>query len=166
MIIKHLYDKTEWIDGVWKEEPDYAAWIDDTTMYACIMRRTIFGAWAGLVGIPPTHPLYLTDLSEPVYEFIDVHGNISYTGFAPSDDVVSSPPVRRWWIGFYCMEREDFCPARVIQSNQSLNKRKTLPIPVYRTFSYVQLQVESLASQLATIDTRMTYFNESEYNGS
>ena len=165
MKTRRFYDKTSWMqNGTWLDEPDYAVWLDENTLYPCVLRRTIFGAWTGLVGVAPHHPLYKADLKEPTFQFIDVHGGVAYTGLSYEDDMEITPPIRRWWIGFDCMDEGDLCPAFNDDSVKSKVRRrggkKSQSTQVYRNMEYATANVVSLASQLATIDPSVIYAEE------
>lgn len=155
------YDKSNWPRGEWLEEPDYALWIDEHSMYPCTLRRNIFGAWTGNVGITSDHPLYQVHHTEQPFDFIDVYGGITFTDFSKEDDVEVSPPVRRWWIGFDCMLQNDICPAFPLDVDMKRKKRKGYDhvslIPVYRDMEFARTFTDSLAAQLATIDPNLTY---------
>lgn len=158
------YDKSAWQIGVWLTEPDYAMWIDEDSMYPCVLRRNIFGAWAGYVGLSSDHPLYQAYHTERTFDFIDVYGGVTFSGFSKEDDLEVSPPTRRWWVGFECMLQNDICPAFSADADAQRKKRKSIdPVPhhpIYRTMQFTKSHTESLAAQLATIDDRLTYTEE------
>lgn len=147
-----FYNKAAWPDGVWLDEPDYQAWIDENNMYACTIRRNIYGALAGFVGVGCSHPLYQVQLFERTFDFIDVYGDVTFTGFSKEDDVEFFPPDRRWWIGFSCMTVDDLFP--LMKSN---NKSKSAS---YKDLEFVRSYVESLSAQLATMDHNLLYADE------
>lgn len=158
------YDKTNWQKGVWLDEPDYALWIDEYSMYPCTLRRNIFGAWTGNVGVECDHPLYQVYYTERTFDFIDVYGGVSFSDFSKEDDAEVSPPVRRWWIGFECMLHNDICPAFSADADMKRKKRRGYErpsnTPVYRDMEFARAFTESLCAQLATIDNRLTYAEE------
>lgn len=153
----HFYDKTEWLRGPWLDEPDYQSWLDDPTHYACVARRNVMGAWCGMVGVDPLHPLYRSDVHCQEFKYIDVHGNVTFADWAPEDDKHFYPARRLWWIGFDCMQDEDLCPAfRENQKKSFLRFKKDQPT-IYRNLEFVKDNIEFLSSQLSTFDPR--FFN-------
>lgn len=148
----HFFDKSIFAEGPWQEEPDYVAWVDETTMYPCVARRNIFGAWGGYVGVDSSHPLYAVNTLAEVYDFIEVHRGIHYTSFSMDESRNFEPPIRHWWIGFDCMEPNDLLPHSVHQIRPP-RKRKNR---AYRDLPYVKDQVTKLAHQLANMDERMS----------
>lgn len=139
----NLYDKTDWSNGPWKEEFDCIRWIDKETNLACmIFRSEEFGTWAGFVGVTPDHPLYRIPKTEESYKYIDVHNGIHFSGYSASTDVFFMPPIKRWWIGFYCNGDQDLIP------------NNPLPIGEYRNEDYVLLETSVLAEQLEKMYVR------------
>lgn len=51
-------DKSDWIEGEWKDEPDKCQWVDGATGLDCLIVRGPFGALCGYVGVPESHPYY------------------------------------------------------------------------------------------------------------
>lgn len=161
MNTRSFIDKTGWPKGPWLTEPDHIYWINDESGYRCVMRRNLIGAWCGYVGVPPGHALYMVMHTDPSYEFIDVHGNVAFSGFKDSESILFSPPMKTWWIGFDAMQDGDLCPGA----------GATLPVPkrprkrgklrdieqVYRDAEYIQNEVNFLAAQL-------TIFEEESYD--
>jgi hypothetical protein len=148
----NLYEKESWGAGPWMKEPDYAYWIDGETFYPCVARRNLFGAWLGHVAVDSKHPLYLLDWSAAEFEFIDTHGSPNITtGFYGDDAKYFQPPQKWWWIGFSCMTEGDFCPWT---DNRPATKGRKVTKKSYRDFNYVVEQIEILASQLASFDSR------------
>jgi hypothetical protein len=96
------------------------------------------GAWRAFVGIPPQHPVYLTNKTHTVFEFVDVHNSVSFAGIAPSEDLFFNPPIRRWWIGFHFMGEHDFKPKRIDQAH----------VVNYRDMNFAIRETKSLAKQL------------------
>jgi hypothetical protein len=151
----YFFDKQEWLDGPWCQEPDYRCWFDAETHYACVARRNVFGAWCGYVGLDWRHPLYETEIGSEEFKYIDVHGTVQFADWDKTEDVNFYPAERNWYVGFDCMQDDDLCPAF---QNDTLrpSKRKSskTPIMVYRDMNYVLDQIELLAKQLSSFDAR------------
>jgi hypothetical protein len=148
-MIQTLFNKAKWKKGPWNDEPDLAMWVDVLSFYPCVARRGLFGEWCGYVGLPPHHPLYGVNRYDRVFEFIDVHNNITQSDISEDLSKLTMPPIAYWWLGFSCSGRNDFVPAQPIATESEYN--------VYRTFEYVQGQIESLSSQLSLLDTNLMY---------
>ena len=144
-----LYNKKDWTPGPWNEEPDLAVWVDADAYYPCVAKRGLFGAWCGYVGLFPSHPLYGSSRFDPAFEFIEVHNHVNMSNTSANLSLLATPALCHWWVGFSCTALGDFLPI-------SPDKKLT-PHNVYRTFEYVQGQIDSLAAQLAVIDTSLTY---------
>jgi hypothetical protein len=165
MFIKHLYDKSDWGDGEWNLEPDYASFIHDATAFPCLAKRNLFGAWCGYVGVDDGHPLFLIEVEHEVYKYIDVHGSVGSVGYFPEDAVSFAPPRRLWWIGFDAMQDTDLCPyfeSETVRQQKTEHKLlKGLNLPkvkiVYRTFDFMIKQINCLADQLGTFDPRIVF---------
>lgn len=154
-----LYDKTSWGKGPWQDEPDYVAFIDKETTYPCVAKRNMLGAFVGYVGTDERHPLYMSEVGCPEFDFIDAHERApSFAAFLPDESLNFSPPKRYWWIGFDCMHDNDHCPWR----DKTTKPQPTLPRTrrrgqgIYRDLPYVVEQLEFLASQLSTFDPRFS----------
>jgi hypothetical protein len=145
---ENLYDKSGWRDGPWIREVDRVAWIDELTFYPCIIRRNLFGAWVGYVGVDELHPLFQVELDGLEYDYIDVHGGVKFAGFSKEDDIGFSPPKRLWWIGFSCTTPNDICPR--IEPDAT---KKAIGA-VYRTMPFAVEETVILAHQVAMFDSR------------
>lgn len=104
-----IEDKSQWIDGVWKIEPDRMYWVDDATGYDCLIHRSPgTGALCGYVGIKKSHPDFGKGYDDVD---VDVHGGLTYADSCgwhichQSDD---KEPV--WWLGFDCGHFRDLSP--------------------------------------------------------
>lgn len=52
-------DKSQWLDGPWRDEPDIAEWVDEGSRLPClVLRHPQLGSLCGYVGVPPDHPAY------------------------------------------------------------------------------------------------------------
>ena len=108
-------------------------------MFACVMHRIPqSGAWRAFVGVPPNHPVYLTNKKDTVFQFVDVHNGVSFSGIAPTEDLFFSPPIRRWWIGFHTMGDSDLKP-KTVDDN---------PFGEYRDEEFVMKETLNLSEQL------------------
>lgn len=152
MNTKQLYDKEKWPNGPWMEEPDYGAWIDSETLYPCLIRRNIYGAWCGFVGIDEAHPLFRIPKTSEEFKYIDIHSGVGFVGFMPEEDLAFSPPKRLWYIGFSCMHSTDVVPYL-----DKGTKRETNKNAIYRTLDYATQQTELLAHQIGYFDSRITW---------
>ena len=154
MWVRQFIDKTNWPKGPWLTEPDHVMWInDDSGGYRCVMRRNLIGAWCGFVGIPPTHTLYMVPHTDPSYCYVDVHGDVTFSGFKDMESVLFSPPTKTWWVGFDAMQDTDLCPGAgsvipVTKARRIKGKVSTIE-QEYRDMEYIQNEVNFLAVQLA-----------------
>jgi hypothetical protein len=159
MIRRTTIDKSEWNLGPWKDEPDYLAWVDDETGYRCLLKRNIIGAWCGFVGVPPRHPLYMTPPNDTAFQFVDVHGNVTFGGFMDEEGGAFSPPERTWWIGFDAMHDGDYCPnAHAVNAKdrpkhmRRLRGKTALLNQDYRDEEYMFNEVSFLAVELGMFE--------------
>lgn len=144
-------DKSGWIDGEWKNEPDKMQWQDEATGLPCLIVRGPSGALCGYVGIAEGHPYFQKE-----YESVDVevHGGLTFASMCADtgDETrhichLADPgePEHVWWLGFDCAHSGDLCP--------SYAKEHGVFAPSaweqYRTVAYVKGQVRNLARQLA-----------------
>ena len=141
-----LTDKSSWYKGPWQTEADLVRWMDFLTGYPCIIARdTNSGAWAGYVGISYNHPLYHTYVADPTFQYVSIHGGVSYAGFLPKQELWITPAQRRWWIGFDCMQEFDLCPLKI--DDEPVDARIE-----YRTEEYAQNETMYLAEQLEQME--------------
>lgn len=139
-----LFNKQDWKEGPWQREADLIRWIDPLTHLPCsIIRSEETGVWCGYVAIDYRHPLYMVNKRDATYEYIDVHGGISFADFLKHHDTWIVPMERRWWIGFDCMKKLDLAP-RVLHQNEDILE--------YRTEDYVHTEVSFLAQQLQLME--------------
>jgi hypothetical protein len=135
-----LYNKREWVEGPWQSEADLVRWMDNTTGLPCFaIREEHSGVFCGYVGVNYRHPLYRTFLNDPTYNFIDVHGGVSFADFIRIQDAWVTPREHRWWIGFDCYNEFDFSPLRTVDDDPRIE---------YRDEIYVREQIAGLAQQL------------------
>lgn len=144
-----LLDKTEWYRGPWQDEPDLVRWMDFLTGYPCIITRDVVsGAWCGAVGLSFGHPLYHVYAADPTFQYISIHGGVTYAGFLPNHELWITPAQRRWWVGFDCMQEFDICPLK-LDDDELLDDRME-----YRTEEYAQNEAMYLAEQLDMMEGR------------
>lgn len=148
----HSVDKSEWLPGVWKDEPDKAQWQDAVTGLPCLVVRGPHGSWCGYVGVLEAHPLYGKD-----YDTLDVsvHGGLTFSDkCAPSEKEergichVPSPGEsdQVWWFGFDCAHAGDISPGYAHHLHGSAFKYGE-----YRDIRYVKDEVANLARQLKAL---------------
>lgn len=142
-------DKSEWIDGPWKQEPDKVQWQDEATGLPCLIVRGPAGALCGYVGVAEGYRYYEKDYDDVPAE---VHGGLTFADrCSPSDDEtkgichVPGPgePDHVWWLGFDCAHSGDLCPSYAGRYGR-LSDYET-----YKSLQYVRNQVTQLAAQLA-----------------
>lgn len=147
-------DKSDWIDGEWKDEPDKIQWKDEETGLPCLIVRGPSGALCGYVGVSESHSLYKKD-----YEHADVecHGGLTFADMCAdvgdeSRHVCHVPdpgePDHVWWFGFDCAHSWDLRPkyAKSAQEKGYFDWNAT-----YRGVAYVKGHVANLAKQLAAL---------------
>ena len=142
-------DKTTWSEGPWKSEPDKAQWI--SSGLDCLIVRGPSGALCGYVGVPESHPLYGRDYdAEEVY--VECHGGLTFADKCqPTDDpsrhvchvAEDAANAEVWWFGFDCAHLGDLSPAYNQRNHYSDGEEE------YRSFQYVQSEVEAMAKQLS-----------------
>lgn len=139
-------NKSGWPRGEWDAEPDKIQWQDAETGMSCLIVRGGSGALCGYVAVTDTHPFYKKDYdSVPV----EVHGGLTYADLcmdaAEDHGVCHRPgkgePDNVWWFGFDCAHYGDHSPA---YARDASDER-------YKSVSYVEAQVKSLARQLHTL---------------
>jgi hypothetical protein len=158
MYKKWLLDKTGWLAGIWQEEPDLFYYIHESINYPCLASRNTIGTWCGFVGIAETHPLFMQHYETEPYRYIEVHGEVSFTGFLKEESLLFAPPKRWWWIGFDTHHEGDFCPNVERFPNKPRTRKlkaKTSDSPIYRDVLFVEAQLNILAMQLGLFDARL-----------
>jgi hypothetical protein len=160
---KYFIDKEDWPAGVWQTEPDQVTWIDADTGYRCQIKRNIYGAWVGAVGVEPAHPLYNVSYPNDVYRNFDCHGGISWAGFDADRSIEFAPPTRVWWIGFECMREGDYAPkprrptpvkrvTKALLAPVSGSVSGSISKPEYRDSEYAMNEVGLLAPQIINVE--------------
>jgi hypothetical protein len=150
-------DKTDWLDGPWKNEVDKKQWTDTRTGFPCLIRRNTFGVLCGYVAIGPEHPLFMKDYDSCAHLF-DVHGGVTFSSFCAEDEddpsaichiVEPGDPDRVWWLGFHCANGFDYAPALTMSAAVAMLHSTRLES--YRDFAYVTSECLSLARQLKEV---------------
>jgi len=144
-----VLDRSRWGSGEWDGEPDKAHWVYKGL--DCLIVRNDMGNLCGYVGVPEGHPDFGKDTAK-----VWVHGGITFASkCSPSGEAEESRHVCHpqegaanevvWWLGFDCAHLGDKIPASKMFEfdgcifNDSDN---------YKTFSFVQKEVQKLADQL------------------
>jgi len=142
----------------WEIEPDEAEWIDKSTDYKCrIMRNQHTGTLCGYVGIPRGHKLHgMTYQELGEQHTIPVHNGLTYSGW------------RCWWsqgddyhyFGFDTSHAGDFSPVLAVQMLKwggAADVRGFYKEEEYRTWDYVQTEVNVLVLCLQALDKEMRH---------
>ena len=130
-------------------------WGDDDYQCMAIKNRQM-GHWTGYVSVPRDHPWNRVDYSSCTEKpkcgdtycshspdsIIYVHGGVTFSGHR--EDISSVNP-RDWWFGFDCAHAEDFIPG--IHREEEREEGRL----IFRDFSFVKEQCESMAKQLKKI---------------
>ena len=149
----HTTDKSQWLDGPWKDEPDKMQWPDAATGYPCLIVRNPVGALCGYVGVTKDHPAYGKG-----YEDVDAgaHGGLTFAGkcrpggedHAICHVVEAGEDDDVWWLGFDCAHSNDFTPYTASVSPSMLVFSKP---EHYKDVAYVQYECAILAAQLEAL---------------
>jgi len=143
----HCRDKSEWMNGPWKHEPDKKQWRDQATGLPCLIVRGPVGALCGYVGVSRDHPFY--GLHYDVCEDIEVHGGLTFADKCQEHGTEAQSICHKveagedddvWWLGFDCAHADDVCPTRNFSEAY---------YGTYKDIAFVTREVEKLAQQLA-----------------
>ena len=122
-------DNESEISGPWDNEPNEV--MLEHAGYVCELKRhPTMGNWCGYVYVGDKHPLFKHLSQDDTYDFLDVHGGVTYMGEGK--------------FGFDCGHAGDFSP------NLSFG---TSGAEEYRTVEYATDEVKRLAQQLRNYDT-------------
>lgn len=150
---QEFLSKAEWGPGPWQDEPDRVEF--KHAGLPCLLNRGHLGNWCGYVAVPPGHPLHGHGYDDAD---VDVHGGLTYAG-ACQGHICHVPepgePDDVWWFGFDCGHCWDLSPA-VNATMRKLGSRAWREIElddVYRDLPYVRRETESLAEQLAGVES-------------
>jgi hypothetical protein len=139
----------------WESEPDEAEWIDKSTDYKCrIMRNKHTGTLCGYVGVPRGHKPYgMTYQELGKQHTIPVHGGLTYSGgWGEGDDY--------HYFGFDTAHASDFSPVlavRMLKWMGSVDDVRGFFKEEYRTWDYVQTEVNVLVLCLQALDKEMRH---------
>lgn len=151
-----VIDKSKWIDGPWKTEPDRIEW--EHSGFPCLMsRHPSSGHWCGYVAVPPGHPCYEKNYSAPwnsdepeanwPTSGLEAHGGLTYSDHCNGLIChVPKPgePDNVWWLGFDMAHSGDFSPGHA-HRDPIFGCRD---FETYKDAAYVTSEVNSLADQL------------------
>lgn len=154
----HSMDKSDWIEGEWKHEPDKVQWQDEATGLPCLIVRNGAGALCGYVGVAEGHPMFKKHydaVEKPDGEYIDVHGGLTFSDFCQKGGEAHSichipapgEPDHVWWLGFDCAHSGDLSPGYV----HRLPSRMRLERESYKNIEYVKAECAKLAAQLGEV---------------
>jgi len=150
--VEIFIDKSKWVDGPWKNEPDRKEW--KHLGFPClIVRVENHGALCGYVAVPPGHPWHGKHYGEIE---ASVHGGLTYADRCDGHVChVPAPgePEDVWWLGFDHAHGGDMCPGR--ERINAYYSAFPLGDPDgsfeaygrYRDMAYVIKGVEDLAAQ-------------------
>jgi hypothetical protein len=118
--------------GPWDLEPSRVEW--RAHGFPCLIRRIDLGSLCGYVAVPEGHPWHGEnhDLLS-----VEVHGGLTFSGFAEDWRLRLSCVADPWWLGFDCAHAFDRIPSLDLPSIGF----------VYRDVHYVARQVVGLALQ-------------------
>jgi hypothetical protein len=93
--------------------------------YQCYIKKSIIGGLCGYVGVDPSHPCYGKWYDDVIFNDIDVHGGLTFSGnMYEFGDL--------WFIGFDTNHVEDFSDPKDI--------------------TYVRREIELLINQIEDLD--------------
>jgi hypothetical protein len=151
LVTYNTEDKSEWKDGVWKDEPDKMSWTDEKTGLPCLIVRNNGGALCGYVGVEESHKLFGKDYNDEETWNLRAHGGITFTDSCshspdPARGICHIPEEGKsdnvWWFGFDCAHLHDLSPAYNHMHGWTMDE-------TYRNVDYVVCEVENLALQLS-----------------
>ena len=124
----------------WENEPDHAEWTNDNGYKCRIVRNHITGTLCGYVGVPRTHALWDADYDSHVFQDIEIHGGLTYSG--KGDDGY-------WYFGFDTAHADDFLP-KIVEHLIEAGKKdfKFYDCMNYRTWEFVDAEVAFMANWL------------------
>jgi hypothetical protein len=168
----YTIDKSAWMNGPWKKEPDKLSWTDKKTGFPCLIKRNWAGVLCGYVGVDEPHPAFKKDYDHDLLKEIRVHGGLTYADKCqegPEENSICHIPAlgkkdHIWWFGFDCHHLYDFAPGyqkeidKITKINTNYAKYTNAyigrfgDIEIYRNLIYVKSQVKKLAKQLYALN--------------
>jgi hypothetical protein len=150
-LAEYKVDKSSWERGPWDDEPDRVDFVH--AGFACMALRGPMGNWCGYVGVPKEHPAYGKG-----YDDVDVrvHGGLTYAARCCGHIChVPQPgmPDDVFWFGFDCGHAFDVSPGLEARMRGIHMPLMRYPMEVYRDLPYVRSEIESLAEQLAAVQS-------------
>jgi hypothetical protein len=167
-------DKSTWIRGEWKDEPDKIQWPDPATGLPCLIVRGPSGALCGYVGVPASHPWHGKGYDQALGEHLEhctedscwghsagshvaVHGGLTFSdacGHGTEDHGIChvpgpGEPDNVWWFGFDCSHSGDLCPKYAKEEGVFARSEWES----YKSVAYVKNEVTELARQLAAVQS-------------
>jgi hypothetical protein len=140
------YNKAEWGDGPWQNEPDRVEFEHEG--FPCLILRTQLGHLCGYVAVSPNHPDYNKDYNDVN---VKVHGGLTYAGMC-SGHICHVPkegePDNVYWLGFDHAHCGDYSPFSYKYGGPSRFKDWE---ESYKDINYVTKGVKHLAEQLKSI---------------
>ena len=128
MVVEKTDSESE-ISGPWDNEPEKA--MIEHAGYVCeLIRHPTLGFWCGYVYVGDEHPLFRHVDQDNTYEYINVHGGITYK--------------REGKLGFDCGHAGDLSPYIGLPGARD---------EVYRTYEFALNELKELAQQLRNYDT-------------
>lgn len=144
-----MQDSKELLDKI-ENEPNEYFWIY-RGMPCLILRLPAWGTYCGYCGVPSTSPFYGKHYFDNIFSNIEVHGDLTYTGFRLQDDFTKEFHLSNtenfencWFLGFDCAHGYDVCPCSPFTA--------IIPDATYKDFEYVKHEVESLCDQLIKLE--------------
>ena len=136
----------------WESEPDEADWVDAQTKYKCrILRNEHTGTLCGYVGVPEGHRFYGVSYQEAERDDnnFHVHGGLTFSGHMGEGSVYH-------FFGFDTAHGGDFSPGLAVSmlkwTGEPDDVRGFYRGETYRTWGYVEREVDNLALQLRYCD--------------
>lgn len=147
---EHLLDKSTWLDGPWRAEPDRIEWVDEGACLPClVLRNPEMGTLCGYVGVPPGHRAWGKPYSD--LHQVEVHGGLTYHGPGEGEgNRVVEGYADYWYFGYDTLHHGDkygfSMPFTLLLDLHNLKYGE------YRDATYCMKECRRLASQLIEID--------------
>ena len=149
------FDKSDWGNGVWQDEPDKMQWQDEETGLPCLVKRSQSGHLCGYVGVAEGHPLFKLDYGE--VRDCGVHGGLTFADVSHNANDESTgichvpdpgEPETVWWFGFDCAHSGDSSPGMdAYMESEGIGSWHGYS--TYKNVSFVKSECKSLALTLS-----------------